>query len=758
MLDFLRKYQKYFFFVIAAMVISSVVFFGTFSAFTNVEKREDKAIGKAVDGSDLKFLTVSALSRFLSSDRDDAALNGKQVSINLLNDGVIRRDLLATGVADILIRGNYEQFKAQLENKFQRVKTYHAYEHPEAPFISAKSMWQRFAPDINREWSFLQSENSCNEETFSHLVNLYQLQSALPAEWLRRVLVMYEQQYKWLHPDPRLRQNDLSLFGFHSLSDWFGKDFVDLMAQFVYNAAIIAEQHGYRVSLEEAKGDLKRNFAESIQRLQAAKWPIALNYKDQLRILGMDESEAATVWRKVLLFRRYFQDLGEAAFLDRLSYTEFSALAQEKAVVDLYQWPSSLKMTTATDLYSFQAYLKAIAPLGKNGLLDLPSLSSLFSVAEVQKKTPELVGIEYRAKVSAVDKREASLRAPLREVWEYETNEEAWKLLKSEFSFLQPFSAKTPEERFQILEKLGPEQRGKVDFFARRLLVDKHPEWTKESLELVEGKDTRLVLCNGKIEMIHIDDPERLGALFSQILSSPEATLSALYHFETEEAVFRFENIEKISEPKIKTYEEARKDGSLAKLVTSSLEKEFPNVRMKLPPEKMGKEFSEIKEDVADLLLADLKKVLEKERGEDPEVPLATLPWKVLALKAKEDLTANQNEHLWVKVEGENPLLAQFKMERIEKEITRTAEEDWMTKEPFILVPNQWSPVHTANDGAVHFIFLKNRFSSEEPILEQLSFGKAMLAADVHRVLAEKLLHTMRQKHAIVIPLQPEQE
>jgi hypothetical protein len=757
MLDFLRKYQKYFFFVIATMVISSIVFFGTFSTFTDVAKREDKSIGKAIDGTDLKLLGLAALSRFLSSDRDDIAqgkAQGNYLPINLLNDGVVRRDLLATGIADILIRGNYDLFKAQLENKFQRTKVYRSYEHPDAPFVSAKTIWERFAPDINREWSFLQSETSSNEETFSHLVNLYQLQSALPSEWLRRVLVMHEQQYNWLRPDPRLRQDDLSLFGFHSLSDWFGKDFVDLMAEFIHNAAIVAEERGYLVSLEEAKGDLKRNFAESIQRLQAAKWPIELNYKDQLRILGMDESEAAAVWRKVLLYRRYFQDLGESAFLDRLPYTEFSTLAQEKATVDLYQWPASLKMTTAVDLFSFETYLKAIAPLTKNDFLKLPS--SIFSVADVEKKTPELVGVEYKARISAVDKREASLKASLHEVWEFEIEEEVWKRLKNEFSFLQGLSGKTSEERFQILEKLGPEQRGKVDFFARRLLIDKHPEWAKESLELAEGKDTQLVLCNGKIELPHIDDPARLGSLFKEILSSPESALSSLHHFETEDAVFRFENIEKISDPRIKTYEEARKDGSLAKLVDRALEKDFSKVRMKLPAEKAAKDLFEIKEEVADLLLTDLKKAMEGD--ESSETPWPALIWKDLALKAKEDLSANQNEDVWLKVEGENPLLAQFKMERIEKEITRTAEEDWMAKEPFVMLPNQWSPVHTANDGSVLFIFLKNRISSEEPILEQLSFGKGILAADVHRVLAEKILAKMKQKNAIVIPLQPEQE
>jgi len=748
MLEILRKYQKYIFFVVAAMVISSVIFFGTFNTFGNIEKREDQTIGKAIDGSDLKLFRVAALSRFLSSDLDDVAAHGRHGSINLLNDGVIRRDLLATGIADILIRGNYPLFKDQLEQKFQRVKSYRSYEHPEAPFVSAKAIWERFAPDINRECTFLQSETASNEETFSHLVNLYQLQSALPAEWLRRVLAMYEQQYNWIRPDARLRQDDLALFGFHSLSDWFGKDFVDLMAQFIHNASIAAEQRGYKVSLDEAKGDLRRNYSESIEKLQAAKWPVELSYQDQLRLLGVDEEEAASLWREVLLFRRYFQDLGEAAFLDRLPYTEFSALAEEKATVDLYQWPASLRMTTATDLYSFQTYVKAIAPAAKNELL--PSV--LYSVAEVAKNCPELVGVGYKANVYAVDKREASLRASLKEVWESEVEETTWKKLRGEFPFLQASTAKTVDERFQALEKLDPQQRSKVDFFTRRLLVDKHPEWTREALEQAEGTERHLVLSNGRVEMAHISDPERLGTLFSQILTTPEVALAALEHYETEEAVFRFENIEKISEPKIKTYEEALRDGSLAKIVDRSLEK----LKVKLPAEKASKELSEVKEEVADLALADWKKTLEKGRGEDLEAPVAALHWKSLAIKAKEDLVANRNKNLWLKAEGDDPLLAQFKMELTEKEVKRTAEEDWMSREPFILVPNQWSPIHTAGDGSVQFIFLKNRIACEEPILEQLSFGKGILAADVHRVLAEKLLETMQQKQAIVIPLQTE--
>jgi hypothetical protein len=412
-------------------------------------------------------------------------------------------------------------------------------------------------------------------------------------------------------------------------------------------------------------------------------------------------------------------------------------LAQEKATFNLFQWPSALKMTTAVDLYAFQTYVQAIAP-PSSSMLTLPS--SIYSVEEVMKTTPELVGIEYKAKVFAIDKREVSLKASLKEVWEFEMGDTAWPLLCKEFAFLENFPSRTTEERFQILEKLGSGERGQVDFFARRLLVDKHPRWVDESLQSVEGKEMRLTLSNGKIEMPHIDDPVRLASLFEAVPSSPETTLSALSHFDSQEAVFRFENIERLSEPKIKTYEEARKDGSLMALVDADLEKE----RKKSP--------QATKEEIATLLLADLEKVVEK------DTPLAISYWKTLAARAKEDLSSHRNETLWLKVEGESLLLAQFKMECIKQEITRTSEANWMAKAPFILIPNQWSSVHAAQDGRIQFIFLQNRVSPKAPILDQIFFGKGMIVADVQRVLAKSLLDTMQRKQSIVIPLQQEQE
>lgn len=753
MLEFFRKYQKFFFLVIAVVVISSFVFFGTFNAMGNGPVRQDRVVGVAIDGSKMNLNELQDLSRFIAVDREDVASAGPNTPPNLLNDGVVRKDLLRTGVAEVLVRGGWDLLKSGFGEKLDRAKVYRSYEHPDAPFLSAKGVWERFAPSVNRECSALQSMSEANEDVFVHLSHLYYLQTALPAEWMRKILLMQEQQYKWLKPDGRLRQDDLALFGFHTVQDWFGKDFVDLMAQFIHNTAIEAEAKGYVVSLEEAKAELRKNYTESMKKIVEAKWPIQLSYKDQLRILGMDESEAARTWRKVMLFRRYFNDVGEAAFIDRLPYSEFAAVASEKASVESYQLSPSLKLTSALDLLAFETYIKSVAVPNPSDPLALPT--AYVTPDEAAKKAPQLVATEYAAQVAVVDKRETSLNAPLKEVWDYETQEEVWKNLKKEFTFVQQLTGKTAEERFAALEMLDPVSRSKIDLFARKQLLIKHPEWIDAALLKAQPKETQLFLSAGSIEMPHIANPKRLGSLFEQILTKPEDALSELQHFDSGDAVFRFDNIAKVSDPKIKTFEQAKKDGSLNHLVENALQAAHSKYKAKLPAEKQTLEWTQVKEELAELLLAETKKLILKHAPKE-EVHFASCRFLSPvnhALKA-----IQQGKEAPVKTIGDDPLIAQFKLERIEKEIPRTAEENWMAEESFILQPKSWSPVHVAADGTVQFIYVKERKMVQEPILEQLSFGKEMLVSDVQRVLAEKILTKMKSKQAIVIPVQPEQE
>jgi hypothetical protein len=175
-----------------------------------------------------------------------------------------------------------------------------------------------------------------------------------------------------------------------------------------------------------------------------------------------------------------------------------------------------------------------------------------------------------------------------------------------------------------------------------------------------------------------------------------------------------------------------------------------------LPEEKAAKGFAFVKEELAEALLGSLKKQVEK--ASDAEGSFVSQRMAVLASKALKDLQKNPSDPTWVGTLGEDPLLAQFKLQKTEKHISRTAKEDWMSKESFVLIPDQWSPIHIAEDGGVMFMYIKTRQLSQEPIIEQLMAERQILSSDVKRVLADNILRVMHKKQAVILPLQPEQE
>lgn len=529
MLEFFRQYQRYFFLVTTFLVVFSFTFFGTFSTFANAQpERPDRAIGKMINGSSMMLSEVQKLSRFIATDREDSA-QGRGLSPNLCNDGVIRYDLIKDGLADLIVREYFDVLKSDFEARLEKVKRFKSYVHPDAPFLSAKTVWDHLVPGLNGEISALQAQDEIDSTLFSRLEKLYQLQNRLQPEMLRQILIYQHRQYPWLSVDQRLSYEDLSLFGFHSAVDWFGHNFIDLAAQFILNGAAAAEEKGYRVSLEEAKGDLIHQFKESIEKFSEAKARPEINFQSHLRMLGFDEKSASEVWRKVLLFRKYLQDIGSASFVDRLPYKDFAEYAKEEALVQAYHWPLSIH--SAKDLNELQFYIQAICPKEK-GVIP----TTVLSAAEVEKKYPELVRRTYRAQVAEVSKKQVALKPSIKQVWDWETDETHWPLLRKEFSLTD---AASKEERFKVLERLEPAKRSQVDLWAREKLVDQNPGWIEEALAIAPATE-KIWSVSGNEEPV----------------------------LRSEGVYYRIENVEKIKDKELLTFAEARE--VLSKLVPAT--------------------------------------------------------------------------------------------------------------------------------------------------------------------------------------------
>lgn len=738
-MEFFRKYQRSFLIIVTTVVIASFLFFGTFSPYTSQPEVKDQLVTHAIDGSKLMRSQVQKLSHFLATDQQDVA-SRHGFPPNFCNDGVIRKDLLQTGLAEVLVSGYFDAMREGLQERLEKVKQFHPYTHPEAPFLSAVVVWDKFIPGLHQAISALQQEVEVSSETFAQFAYLYQLQARCPAEWLRRILVFQQQQYSWIKPDPRLQQEDLSLFGYHTLADWFGPHFVDLCAEFIVNAARAAEQKGYRVSLEEAKADLINQFSFAAHKVPN------LNFQSHLHQLGFDEKSASEVWRDVLLFRRYFQGVGQAVFVDRLPYCDFASYALESAIVQLYEWPSALRFKQFSDLIQFQFYCEAISR--EENPLALPS--QLLSLEEIEEQVPELVQTSYSAKVAKVSQEEVGLRASVKEVWEWELAEKNWEILQKQFPILT--IATSAEERFKILETLPIVQRNEIDAFARKALVEIHPEWIEAACQIPVLQEIHLskTLCS----LPFIANREEFEAALE---TSCETQLPFRY---SDDGIHHYQisEVRKTKEKQLLTFESAKAKGILGKLVERKLEKAYQAERS-----RWGKTFLEVKDLVAAHVYRPLLDAIDQADPREWKIgegPFSSYPPRRLlsaTQAAWRDLQKDPLDARWIQT-GEEPLLEQFKLERKEQQIQRVAKEEWMKEEAFAMLPHQWSSIHVPPDGEIAFFYFQEKKPHQSPILEQLILGKETIAADAKRFLAERLLEKAKRKQSIIIPLPGETE
>jgi len=633
----------------------------------------------------------------------------------------------------------------------EKVKRYRPYMHPEVPALSVRSVWERFMSSMISELVALQSEADAEISTFSHLARLYQQQTLCPPEFVRRVLHYYHQQFSWAKPDARLQYDDLSLFGFHSLSDWFGRDFVDLSAEFILNGAKYAEQKGYRVSIEEAKADLMRNFQVAMGRFSQEKNRPHITFKQHLSSLGFEETAAAECWRSVLLFRRYFHGVGNATFVDRMPYRDFASFALGTSVVQTYKWPVALHLKSASDFIAFQVYIQSIAKL--NDPLALPS--AFLPLEIIEKQTPELVVASYRMKWAESSREELGLQASFKEVRDWQLNEKNWEILRREFAFLGDVFSR--EERFEILEKLDSSQRLKIDAYARFQLVDQHPEWMETQISKAQQKEKIISVGKGFISIPGFDPKGPLGDLIEQASSGDELAIISLSRYsEDNKTFYRLEGVEKIADKHLLTFAEAQKEGIITQIADRYLEAQYLKLRSKTPAKFQIRDgewkiFASVKEEVARLVFS---KVLHAIGAEKESLEYAAS--HRLESAAKEALSClqkNPDDSKWI-AGHQDPIADQFKLQKTENQIQRTNGQEWMKEQVLLMIPKEWSPVYVPLDGDITFFYFEEKKEHEEPILQQMSYGQETIAADAQRYVATRLLEITKKKNAIVIPLQ----
>ncbi|NGX61737.1 MAG: hypothetical protein K940chlam9_01226 [Chlamydiae bacterium] len=556
MLHLFRKYQKYIFLFTTVIIVTSFVFFGTYRAFApsglHQEAKGPVVLG-TLDGKKISQARFEQMSQFLSSE---GWLGGgkRPFAGNFLNDGIISGELL--GVYSGFGATLPEEAREELSSRLEREKNYELYQHPHNSAISLRNLYSLFAPELLEKLQALQ-ESDDPIESFGARVDLLLGQQNLPPSYVTQVLRYQERENGKIPADPRLMKDEITLFGYRDMTDWFGEAFVEYATKIVFQTAAMARQQGYTVSYAEVWSDLLYQSEQAFDSIRGRP-NLAISSGGELLYLymrqnGLTEDSLTALWNEILLFKRLLHDVGDASIVDTLPMEEFYSYAHENATVALYQMSEEFRFHTLADLQEFESYLEGVGEV-RTSPLDLPSQSA--PIATVEAIAPELVGRRYRLYVTEVAPEVLQARVGIKETWEWELDPQNWALLENEF----PELAEKKGSHFEILEGLPSKRRTALDAFTRKQIAEKHPEWISERFQEGQMEEHDLFLsATSTLPFAGLSNPAAFLALIEKEDEITGYTQDGVYHY-------RILVADREDEKEVLTYKEAKRMGVLKTL------------------------------------------------------------------------------------------------------------------------------------------------------------------------------------------------
>jgi GcvH upstream region-like protein len=783
MLELLRRYQKFLFIVITVVIVISFSFFGTYSAFSAKEVKDTVAF-KAVDGSKVYNSELNDLMRLIMNSQQDFFSGSEASKGNSFNDGVIQKNICETGIVEVLAAPFLKQMSRELQARHEKEARFTPYAHPGAPFISAEQVWSYFAPDIKQNFDQLKlNSNPASMDAFSARVKLFLAEQRFPASYLKQLLKFQEREHSWLQPDEELPYRDLSLFGYHNVQDWFGKDFVELISKYIINCAKIAEQKGYKVTKDEVLQSLIDNVETSFKenrRNPYFNYPsFEAYFQAELQKIGMDQARLINAWKDVVLFRKLFDENKDAILVSDLPYKDFYRHMNEYVDVEVYKLPEEFALKNTQDLQKLEIYLSALrSPKdAKKGVQSFPP-QHILSAQEVQKVFPELVEKRYRLRFASTNKDALETKIGVKNTWEWQVQAKNFEKLQKKFPELAVKQAKTEDERLNLLDAVDPKTRSLIDSYSRSQIIEEHPEWLTKAFDDAQMKDEVVEIREqgGENPFEGVNNPLELMKLLDQApLHEASPTLSNYsqdgIHY------YRIIVLEKPESAKILNYSDAFQDGTLDALLFKLLEGSYPRIRA-LKPESYVKDngewkpLAEVKEQVAHAYFEDLYKQLDKEAEQEKKEMPNFCDWNnkeqariaVRLLPYMRKMWQNVKDHPekiseWVQEgdeasDGTDTIADQFKLQHSNERVTRgKAHASGVSNETFALLPGDWLKPHYSAGTGIIFLKVQSKglLSSDDFLRAKVLETREIMGQSLVQDLAQILLHEMQAKHALQI-------
>jgi hypothetical protein len=734
MLRFFKKHQKLVFWIITVVIVVTFSFFGSYNVMSDHATNKDTIVTHSLDGKEIKQSEIQQMRYLIEYDHDTQVIAQGKI-INLFNPGVLMNDIIKPGIASYLLEKNFPILQKHFETNFARMQKANFYEHPRLSMVSSKSIWMDQAPMLYQHLQELQSMNKGDVKACLMALKLFQDQLQFPPFYLAKTLYYLQNQlsaYTGLQ-DPELAQTDFSLFGYHSFSEWFGEDFMDLISEFIIQVAHKAESEKITVTDAEVKLALENNFKKGLEKfkLNAKDHPQFFDngYQYQLSLLHIPEPILIKTWKQVLLFEKYFKAHDTAVIQDNFTLKNYTQFAQEKVEADLYYLPQELHFKNIKDLASFQVYLLSVAKDFNKTSLELPK--KFLSANELNKKHPELVEQEYTVEMSKLSLNDLMLAIGEKDLWKWQLEDKNFVLLQKEFPFLATQET-TPEKRFEVLQKLSTDDRIALDQACRKKMVLQDENKILEKLNHQKMEKTSLVFFdNGNLSSLsEIQNPIKLKNLLDQNKNN-----SCVYYNDNDQMVYySFKLIQK-SPMQVISYKKACDLQIMDNLVDNHFKEKIAALQAQDDQKKTQADQEKIYLTIFEPFLADIKKVCEQDKIGYKKNLLAYrfYPYMKNCLKDKKQLTENV------------PYSLQKETIVVTRDYSDKAIKD------AIFSKNDKNQVLYTQKGLA-FYEIKNRAVIEEAVQEKNAKMHQALYEEICSYLGKQIIDELNAKHLLNLP------
>ncbi len=692
-----------FFIIVAIVVIVSFSFFGTYSAIGAFERKKDTVAVRAVNGSKIMRSEIEQLAHLLAAEP--------------LKTSVLLHDLLKTGLGKQAANRFASELKADWEAKLEKARRYRFYLHPAMSALSSRAIWSQFAPGVVDEVEKIQKMEEAGAEFFASWANLYCMQAQMPSEFIRRILLYQESQGRLPH-DPRIDAEDFALFGCRTPQDWFGRDFLDLMAEVVLNGAALALDEGFSVESNEVWSDFCQRFCAKEESPEY-----------RLRHLGLCKRDAIALWKRALCFLNYLKEIGDAVLVDALPYRQFRDFSKEISTIDLYRIPRELECKSTEDFLRFEIYSR-LACEKPSDPLGLPE--RLLPCEEVAAKAPELVKTKYQIRYARVDLGKLAARLGIKEVWDWQIQDAHWAELQKTFSQL----ANRDGDRFAALESLDPARRKEIDDWSRRRIVAERPDWIEQACQTASFQEAEVgvFLKNHRIDGLEVKQSAEFAKALEEAACSQEGVKT--YREEGTDSIWRLAEVKKIAGPIVVDFAEAK--GLIE--VDRFLKERAAAVGMK--PE-------DGREALARAIFEDLFQAIDLAQAEGDWTPGTGS----LQFYAEHRFDSPMRQALELCRAGSEPKLGFWNLQPLEQKIARESAQGWVGQLAFLLQVGEWSSIGADGGRAPSFFRIKDRAVEDGAILQEMEAGKAPLAAEARARFVDYLMEMAIEQGSIVLPL-----